>query len=143
MNRGALVAIAIALLVAGIVSLSKARRSLTPAGDYAAIAIVQVTRPPFEGPSASEALRAECSILESTALLEGVISNLNLTVKWSGPNGQSSPSDIREWLRSSIEVKPNESSEQITVRVAGTDKQGTEEMAQSVLRVYDELRRTR
>ena len=143
MNRGALVAIAVALLVAGIVSLSKAGRSVPPVGDYAAVAIVQVTRPSLDGPSASEALRAECSILESTALLDGVISNLNLTAKWSSPDGQTSPSDVRERLRSSLEVKPNQDSEQITVRVAGIGKQETEEMAQSVLRVYDELRRTK
>src|ERR1043165_4683482 len=129
MNRGALVAIAVALLVAGIVSLSKAGRSVSAVGDYAAVAIVQVTRPSLDGPSASEALRAECSILESTALLEGVISNLNLSATWSGPNGQPSPSDVRERLRSSIEVKPNQDSEQITVRVAGIGQQEAREMA--------------
>ena len=93
--------------------------------------------------SLSETLRAECSILESSALRDGVISNLSLTSKWTGPQGELSRSEIRDRLESSIQATPNESSEQIRVRVSGADKAGTEELASSVLRVYQDIRRSR
>src|SRR5690349_5250040 len=132
-----------ALLIAGGIAIQMAgKRSTQVAGPYAAEAVLQVSRP-LEGPSLSETLRAECSILESAALRDGVISNLSLTSKWTGPQGELSRAEIRDRLESSIQVTPNESSEQIRVRVSGSDKAGTEELASSVLRVYQDLRRSR
>ena len=132
-----------ALLIAGGIAIQlTGKRSTQVAGPYAAEAVLQVSRP-LEGPSLSETLRAECSILESSALRDGVISNLSLTSKWTGPQGELSRSEIRDRLESSIQATPNESSEQIRVRVSGSDKAGTEELASSVLRVYQDIRRSR
>jgi hypothetical protein len=132
-----------ALLIAGgIAILMAGKRSTEVSGPYAAEAVLQVSRP-LDGPSLSETLRAECSLLESSALRDGVISNLSLTSNWTGPQGELSRSEIRDRLESSIQVTPNESSEQIRVRVSGSDKAATEELATSVLRVYQDIRRSR
>src|SRR3954447_9242875 len=115
MNRGASTVLALGLGITGALMLGHSRHAARPVGEYSATAIIQVTRPSFDGPSASQALNAERSILESSALIEGVVSNLNLTAKWSGPNGPASPAEARERLRTSMEVAVNESSEQITL----------------------------
>jgi hypothetical protein len=85
----------------------------------------------------------EAMLLESTAVLDGVISNLNLTVKWADPNGTDSTLPrLRHRLSNLIDVRENETAQQIRLRVAGPDKPQAEELASSVLRVYAAERRT-
>ena len=141
MTRGSSRKLAAALIVIGVALLLAGRSSPRPVGHYVAEAAIQVSKPAFDGPSTSELLRRECSILESTALLDGVISNLNLTTKWAEPNKQPSLSQARHRLSSSLDVVPNDASEQVRVRASGRDKQEAEEIANSVLRVYQEVRR--
>jgi hypothetical protein len=133
----ALIVIGAALLFAG------ARSRPAPAGPYAFASVIHVTKPDSEEVSLSEALREECNLLESTALLEAVVSNLSLTAKWSTTNEQVSVSEARRRLSSNLLVLPEEGSSQIRVRVSGPDKQQTEEIANSILRVYPEVRRGR
>jgi len=143
MNRGLSIAIGAALVLAGTVLLMRSKPTAYPVGQYTATAVIQISRPAFDGPSASEAMRLERSILESPALLDTVATSLNLSAKWGGPNGPAPAAEVRERLKASIEVTANPVSEQIFTRVSGPDKNSTEEMAQSILGVYDELRRTR
>lgn len=142
MTRSSSRKLAAALIVIGVALLLVGRGSPRAVGHYAAEAAIQVIKPPSDSPSTSELLRRECSILESTALLDGVISNLNLTVKWATSEGQPSISRLRHRLSSSLEVIPNDPSEQVRVRVSGRDKQEAEDIANSVLRVYQEVRRS-
>jgi hypothetical protein len=139
MTRSSSRKLATALIVIGAVLLLAGRKSPPPRGQYVAEAILQVVRAPSD--SGDAVLHQESSFFESTALLDGVISNLNLTAKWSVPNAESSLSDIRRRLRSSLEVSTSDASDQIRVRVSGRDKPETEDIASSVLRVYQELRR--
>src|SRR5438045_9749695 len=108
MNRGASTVLALALGITGAVMLWQSRHAARPAGEYVATAIVQVTRPSFDRPSASQAIHAERTILESSALMEGVVSNLNMTAKWSEQNGPASSSEARERVRSYMEVGVNQ-----------------------------------
>ena len=142
MTRGSSRKIAAALIVIGVALLLGSRNAPRPAIQYVAEAAIQIIKPPIDSPSTSELLRRECSILESTALLDGVISNLNLTAKWADPNSGASLSRTRHRLSAGLEVHPDEGSEQVRLRVAGRDKQEAEEIANSVLRVYQELRRS-
>src|SRR5580765_4332992 len=130
----ALIVIGVALLVAG-------RSAPRPVNHYVAEAAIQVNKPAYDSTSTSELLRRECSILESSALLDGVISNLNLTTKWAEPNKQPSLTQTRHRLSSSLDVIPNDASEQVRVRASGRDKQEAEDIANSVLRIYQEVRR--
>ncbi len=139
MTRSSSRKLATALIVIGAVLLLAGRQAPPSRGQCVAEAVLQVIRAPSE--SGGAVLQEESSILESTALLDGVISNLNLTAKWTAPNAESSLSDIRRRLRSNLEVNTSDASDQIRVRVSGRDKQETEEIASSVLRVYQELRR--
>src|SRR5713101_1157893 len=135
--------LAAALIVIGAALLLAGRSSPRAAGHrYVAEAAIQVIKPSSDSPSTSELLRMECSILESSALLDGVISSLNLPAKWAQPDGQLSISQLRHRLSSSLEVIPNDASEQVRVRVSGRDQQEAEDLANSVLRVYQEVRRT-
>jgi len=133
MTRSSSRKLATALIVIGAVLLLAGRKSPPPRGQYVAEAILQVVRAPSD--SGDAVLHQESSFFESTALLDGVISNLNLTAKWSVPNAESSLSDIRRRLRSSLEVSTSDASDQIRVRVSGRDKPETEDIASSVLRV--------
>src|SRR5947208_3270443 len=132
----ALIAIGAALLWAGF------RSPQAPQQPYAYSAILQVSKPQPDDASLDDALREESNLLESSALVEGVISNLNLTAKWSKPNETLSLSRTIHRLSSSLRIAPVESSGQIRVRVWGADKEQTEEIANSVLRVYSDLRRS-
>jgi hypothetical protein len=137
MTRGTSRKVGAALLVIGAALLLGGRKSPDPRNQYAAEAVIQVTKHPNE--DLGEALRAESAILESTALLDGVISNLNLTAKWTEADGPASLPRIRHRLASALRVRENE--DQIRLRVSGPDKDQTEELANSVLHVYQELRR--
>jgi len=141
MTRGSSRKLAAALIVIGVALLMAGRGSSRPGAHYVAEAAIQVIKPAMDSASSSELLRRECSILESTALLDGVISNLNLTTKWAEPNKQPSLSQARHRLSASLDVIPNDASEQVRVRVSARDKQEAEDIANSVLRVYQEVRR--
>src|SRR4051812_26558083 len=131
-----------ALILIGAILLLSGRRSSQAVNQSAAEAVIQLSKPQSDDRPIGEALRTECSILESSALLDGVISNLNLTAKWSDPGHEVSLSHIRHRLSSAIDIRPNEGSEQIRVRVSAPDQNQAEEVANSVLRVYQDLRRT-
>lgn len=133
--------LAAALLVIGVVLLLTTRHSQRPPSPYVAEAVIQLIKPQSENFSIGEALHAEQSILESTALLDNVITNLNLASKWSQTSGEISPPRIRHRLSSSINVSRNDTAEQLRLRVSGSDKQQTEEIANAVLRVYQDLRK--
>jgi len=141
MTRGSSFKLGGALIVIGAALLLSGRNSPQQANQYLAEAVIQLTKPQSDDHSIGEALRTECSILESTALLDGVSSNLNLSAKWSDPNHDVSLSHIRRRLSSAIDVRLNESSEQIRVRVSAPDQSQAEEIANSVLRTYQDLRR--
>ena len=145
MTQGSSRKLGLALIVIGAVLLSTGARSPhsppPPAHVYAAV--IQVTKAESDGASLGDALRDETDLLESSALIEGVVSNLNLTAKWSTPQKQVSFSSAANRVSSSLQITPEEGSGQIRVRVSGSDAPQTEEIAQSVLRVYQELRRAR
>ena len=131
----ALIIIGAALLLAGF------RSPPAPAGAYAYSAIIEVRKLQPDDESLDNAVREEKNLLESNALLQGVVSNLNLTAKWSKPNDPMSTSRAAVRLSSNLRILTVENSGQIRVRVSGAEKQQTEEIAQSVLRVYTDLRR--
>jgi hypothetical protein len=138
MTQGSSRKLGAALIVIGAILLLSGRNAPRSQNEFVAEAAIQVSKP--EGQDLSDALRTESMILESTALLDGVISNLNLTVKWTEANAEVSLPRIRHRLASVLRVRENE--EQIRIRVSGPDKPETEELANSVLRVYQDLRRS-
>jgi len=132
-----------ALIVIGAALLIGTRGSSTSSNRFVAEAIIQVIKPSGGMSSSGETLRMEAILLESTAVLDGVISNLNLTAKWADPNGTDSTLPrLRHRLSNLIDVRENETAQQIRLRVAGPDKSQAEELANSVLRVYAAERRT-
>jgi hypothetical protein len=145
MTQGSSRKLGAALIVIGALLLFAGARSRPiPTGPYTFASVIQVAKPAdSEDVSLSDALREECNLLESTALLEAVVSNMNLTVAWSTTNEQVSMSEARHRLSSNLLVLPEEDSGQIRVRYSGPDKQQTEEIANSILRMYPEVRRSR
>src|SRR5436305_20901 len=132
MTRGTSRKLGAALLVIGAALLLGGRKSPDLRNQYVAEAVIQVNK--HQNQDLGEAVRTEVTILESTALLDGVISNLNLTAKWTEGNSPASLPQIRHRLASALRVRENE--EQIRIGVSGPDKEQTEELANSVLHVY-------
>src|SRR4051812_3516545 len=108
MAQGSSRKLAAALLVIGVALLLANRHSQPPVNGYAAEAVIQLIKPQSEDFSVGEALHAEQSIIESTALLDTVMTNLNLGSKWSEPGREISPSRIRHRLSSSVNVSRND-----------------------------------
>src|SRR3954465_3368854 len=101
MTRGTSLKLGAALIVIGGALLLSGRNSNRLVNGYVAEAIIQVSKPQADDISPGDTLRAGGSILESTAVIDGIISNLNLMTKWSQTNQDNSLARIRHRLSGS------------------------------------------
>src|SRR5437868_12750640 len=108
----ALILIGAALLLAGF------RSPPAPAAAYTYTSVVQVSKAQGVDASLDDLVREESNLLESSAVVEGVVSNLNLTGKWSKPNETMSLNRAIQRLSSNLRAGPSDRPGQILVHVS-------------------------